>query len=163
MEINYSEKQEKIYTAYSVKPDQELRHILQNPNEYNDDVIAIVFDILKERGYSKEVMLDNIKQAKEEELLYTFAAESLFKREMDQEETVRLLVEKGVGQGKAEHIVNDILVYTKKENEKSGNRDMLYGAIWLIGGVLATAADFGFIFWGAIVFGAIQFIRGASA
>jgi hypothetical protein len=80
---------------------------------------------------------------------------------MDQEETVRLLVEKGVGQGKAENIVNNILIYTKKENEKSGNRDMLYGAIWLIGGVLATAADFGFIFWGAIVFGGFQFIRGA--
>lgn len=38
---------------------------------------------------------------------------------------------------------------------------MIYGALWCIGGIIATVADIGFIFWGAIVFGAVQFIKGA--
>lgn len=37
---------------------------------------------------------------------------------------------------------------------------MLFGALWCIGGIVATATDIGLIFWGAIVFGAIQFIKG---
>lgn len=160
MKPNYSEKQERIYKTYSVKPNQELHLILQNSNDYNNEVIDIVFDVLQERGYSKEEILGNIKRAKEEEYIYTLAYESLLKKEMGQEETIKLLEENGVDRARAEQIVNEILLYSKKENEKSGNRDMLYGAIWLIGGIIATVADFGFIFWGAIVFGGIQFFRG---
>jgi hypothetical protein len=39
-------------------------------------------------------------------------------------------------------------------------KDMLYGALWCVGGTVLTMADVGFIFWGAIVFGGIQFFRG---
>jgi hypothetical protein len=46
--------------------------------------------------------------------------------------------------------------------KEGANKDMLYGALWCFGGIIATVADFGFIFWGAIVFGAIQFIKGAT-
>ena len=48
------------------------------------------------------------------------------------------------------------------EKDKA-NKDMLYGALWCIGGTVLTIADIGFIFWGAIVFGAVQFVRGAIA
>ena len=44
--------------------------------------------------------------------------------------------------------------------EERAKKNRLYGAIWCIGGVLATLADVGYIFWGAIVFGGIQFFRG---
>lgn len=43
--------------------------------------------------------------------------------------------------------------------EKAG-KDMLYGALWFFGGLVATMADIGAIFWGAMVFGGIQFIGG---
>lgn len=39
---------------------------------------------------------------------------------------------------------------------------MIYGALWCVGGIMATLANFGFIFWGAIVFGAIQFFMGVA-
>lgn len=39
-------------------------------------------------------------------------------------------------------------------------KDMLYGALWCIGGLVLTLAHIGFIFWGAILFGGIQFFRG---
>ncbi|MES2141232.1 MAG: hypothetical protein V4511_16105 [Bacteroidota bacterium] len=56
-------------------------------------------------------------------------------------------------------------VNTQFEEEKiitkeKAKRDMLFGALWCIGGIIATAAHIGFIFWGAIIFGGIQFFRG---
>jgi hypothetical protein len=37
---------------------------------------------------------------------------------------------------------------------------MLYGGLWFIGGLIATVADFGYFFWGAIIFGGYQFLKG---
>jgi hypothetical protein len=48
-------------------------------------------------------------------------------------------------------------ISAKKEQAE---KDMLYGALWCVGGIIATAAHIGFIFWGAILFGGIQFFRG---
>lgn len=47
------------------------------------------------------------------------------------------------------------------DDKNEGASDMLWGAIWCVGGIVATAADIGYIFWGAIVFVGIQFIQGA--
>jgi hypothetical protein len=44
-------------------------------------------------------------------------------------------------------------------NERA-KKDMLYGALWCVGGLVATAAEIGYIFWGAIVFGGVQCIKG---
>lgn len=44
----------------------------------------------------------------------------------------------------------------------SANKDMLYGALWCIGGTIGTLAEIGYIFWGAIIFGAFQFFRGLN-
>jgi hypothetical protein len=48
----------------------------------------------------------------------------------------------------------------ESEKKKQANKDMLYGALWCVGGILATMSDVGAIFWGAIVFGGIQFFKG---
>lgn len=45
---------------------------------------------------------------------------------------------------------------------EKAQKDMLYGALWCVGGLVLTMAHIGFIFWGAIVFGAIQFFRGIA-
>lgn len=47
-------------------------------------------------------------------------------------------------------------------NNSRANKDMLWGAVWCIGGIIGTVADTGYIFWGAIVFGGIQFFVGLS-
>jgi len=39
-------------------------------------------------------------------------------------------------------------------------RHMLYGVLWVVGGVIATMVIEGWFFWGAVVFGAIDFFRG---
>lgn len=39
-------------------------------------------------------------------------------------------------------------------------KDMIFGFLWFTGGSYLTAQDTGFIFWGAIVYGALQFLKG---
>lgn len=48
----------------------------------------------------------------------------------------------------------------REARKEEANKDMLYGALWCVGGIAATVADFGYVFWGAIVFGGIQFFKG---
>ena len=48
-------------------------------------------------------------------------------------------------------------------NSSDGSSEILWGAVWCIGGIVATVADFGYVFWGAIVFGGIQLVQGLMA
>jgi hypothetical protein len=53
---------------------------------------------------------------------------------------------------------------------EAGNKNMFFGALWFLGGLIVTVLTFTaaqgggryVIAWGAVVFGAIQFIRGFS-
>lgn len=49
---------------------------------------------------------------------------------------------------------------TRAAIKERAQKDILYGALWCIGGTVATLADVGYIFWGAIVFGGIQCVKG---
>ena len=46
--------------------------------------------------------------------------------------------------------------------KEQADKDVLYGTLWCAGGIIATVADIGFIFWGAIVFGGYQLIKGLA-
>jgi|OM-RGC.v1.036971132 hypothetical protein len=39
---------------------------------------------------------------------------------------------------------------------------MIIGALFCVGGILGTLSDSGYIFWGAIVFGGFQFLKGSG-
>jgi hypothetical protein len=71
------------------------------------------------------------------------------------------LIEKGLSEAGAVTIVSDLENQIKAAKKDQANKDMLYGALWCIGGTIATIAEIGFVFWGAILFGGIQFIKGA--
>ena len=47
-------------------------------------------------------------------------------------------------------------------DSSGANKDMIWGALWCVGGIVATVADIGYIFYGAIIFGAIQFFKGLA-
>lgn len=63
---------------------------------------------------------------------------------------------------------DNTVVMRKKSNREVAGKNMLFGAIWCIGGTLVTALTYQaasagghyIIAWGAIVFGAFQFLRG---
>lgn len=92
--------------------------------------------------------------------LYNYAANLLVHQNKSAYETTALLIEKGLSTENAEFIVDTIEGQIKEAKNDNAKKDMLYGALWCIGGTALTLANVGFIFWGAILFGGIQFFRG---
>lgn len=94
--------------------------------------------------------------------IYNTAAHMLFEQNKSSNETKQALIEMGLDEQSAATVVFNLTEEVYKQTKAKANKDMLYGALWCVGGIVATVADIGFIFWGAIVFGAIQFIQGAA-
>ncbi len=96
-------------------------------------------------------------------LIYDHAAKLLFVQGKSPKGAVMALIEMGVEQQKAATIVDELSQQMKSEKKDAGKKDMIYGALWCIGGTVLTFMNIGFIFWGAIVFGGYQFIKGLIA
>ncbi len=47
-------------------------------------------------------------------------------------------------------------MYEDEITSQNGAKDMIWGALWFTGGLVATIADFGYIFYGAIIYGAVK-------
>ncbi len=94
--------------------------------------------------------------------LYEYTAQLLIDQKKSKKEVEQILVDKGIDVESARVLIQTISEQIRNAKKESANKDMLYGALWCIGGTVATLADIGFIFWGAIVFGAIQFFKGVA-
>lgn len=92
--------------------------------------------------------------------LYSYAANLLVNENKSAYETKNALVEKGLSSENAAFVVESLESQIEEAKYEKARKDMLYGALWCIGGTALTLANVGFIFWGAILFGGIQFFRG---
>jgi hypothetical protein len=92
--------------------------------------------------------------------IYEYAANLMVNEKKSALETQNALLEQGLDEETASIVVSNLEQEIEKAKKERANKDMLYGALWCVGGFIATAADTGYIFWGAIVFGAIQFFKG---
>ena len=92
---------------------------------------------------------------------YNLAANMLVNEKKTTKDVQLALVGKGLSESAAFTIVKNLETEIKNAKKEAGKKDMLYGALWCIGGTVATVANIGFIFWGAILFGGIQFVKGA--
>ncbi|WP_430814381.1 hypothetical protein [Carboxylicivirga sp. RSCT41] len=92
--------------------------------------------------------------------IYNFAANLMVNEKKNASETRAALVEQGLSEDVAGTVVKNLQSQISDAKKKRANKDILWGAIWCVGGIVATAAEIGYIFWGAIVFGGIQLIRG---
>lgn len=92
--------------------------------------------------------------------IYEHAANLMFNENKSATETKQALVAQGLDENIAVVVITNLEQQMKEAKKKKAEKDMLYGALWCIGGTVATVADFGYVFWGAIVFGGIQFIMG---
>lgn len=72
------------------------------------------------------------------------------------------LLERGVDEQTADSVIAEVEVLIRTARKKKSQKNMLYGALWCIGGIALTVAHVGLIFWGAIIFGGLQFFRGFS-
>ena len=91
--------------------------------------------------------------------LYDYAAGLMFVEKKSMRETRKQLIDEGLDAELANMIVNRL----SEEKQRAANNDMIWGAVWCVGGIVATLANLGYIFWGAIIFGAIQFFKGVAA
>jgi hypothetical protein len=93
--------------------------------------------------------------------IYDYAANLLVKEDKSPSEVKKALMEQGIEEESASVIVDNLETQINKAKKEQANKDMLYGALWCVGGVVMTVADVGYIFWGAILFGGYQFLKGA--
>lgn len=94
--------------------------------------------------------------------IYEYCANLMVNEGKSAAEVRTILVNEGMDDANARVLVETLEAQIKEARRSRGQKDMLFGALWCIGGIIATTADIGFIFWGAIVFGAFQFIRGVT-
>ncbi len=103
--------------------------------------------------------------------MYDYAVKLLVKEKKTEQEVIDSLINQGIDSESAIAVVQNLQAQIREVKNKQANKDMLYGALWCIGGTVVTfvsmaAAEGGgtyYMFWGAIIFGAVQFIRGAAA
>ena len=100
--------------------------------------------------------------------IYGFTADMLYNQKKSVEETKAALIENGLRAEDADVVIANLQNQYKQEKREAGNKNMLYGALWSVGGLLVTiltysaASDGGtyVVAWGAVIFGAIQFFKG---
>lgn len=110
------------------------------------------------------------EQEKYVQQIYNYAADLLIKQKQSRETVIQVLVSRGIDQGTASTIVDNIEKQKKVAVSERARKDMLYGALWCVGGIIVTAATYSaasgggryVIAWGAIIFGAIQFFKGVA-
>jgi hypothetical protein len=102
------------------------------------------------------------------EAIYNYAAEQM-RNGVAGPQIEKSLVEQGLDAEAAGIVVRNLTEARAKALKEAGQKHMLYGALWCIGGIVVTAATYAaasgggtyVVAWGAIIFGGIQFIRGA--
>lgn len=92
--------------------------------------------------------------------LYQHALVLLIKEEQAARTVVKRLMKLGADEKKAKQIVEAAEAEVVAARKKAATKDIIWGAVWCVGGTVATLANIGYIFWGAIVFGGIQLVKG---
>ncbi len=102
------------------------------------------------------------------EQVYRYAAQQL-NAGVAPSQVIQELVAGGLTKEDAAAVVRQMRQAQSKEKQEAGRKNMLYGALWCIGGLAVTffsyqSATTGggkyVIAWGAVIFGAIQFFQG---
>jgi len=75
-------------------------------------------------------------------------------------QAIKILRKEGHSEKSAKQLVIDASRQKGVSNGRGGARDIVFGALWCIGGLIATLFNDYLIFSGAILFGAFQLIRG---
>jgi len=96
-----------------------------------------------------------------------FAAEQLFTHKKKPVEVVELLKQRGVAEDESGAIVRNLVASTRGNADEGvdgdGAKDIIWGLVWLVGGLVGTFSGIGYVFYGAIIYGAIKLIGGLAS
>jgi hypothetical protein len=118
----------------------------------------------------EEIVRTYDQEPSEEEMVeavYMFAAEQM-QSGASETQIKAMLIHKGLDPESAGIVVSNLTRMRSEAGRAAGRKNMLHGSLWFIGGTIVTlvtyiAASGGgtyVIAWGAVIFGAIQFLRG---
>ena len=109
------------------------------------------------------------KQTQEDmvQAVYQYTAQLMIDGAKDQA-IINNLIEQGLDAESAKVVVSNLAEARKQQKQKQGNKNMGFGALWCIGGLVVTAVTYSaasngghyVVAWGAVVFGTIQFLQG---
>lgn len=102
--------------------------------------------------------------------LYVYVANRIVKDNRAGYQVKTELMEKGMPEEAVNKIVDHVEQQIYQARRDRASKDMLYGALWCIGGTVVTVATYSaasgggryVVAWGAIIFGAIQFFKGLA-
>jgi hypothetical protein len=80
------------------------------------------------------------------------------------------LISRGLGEPSADLVTNKVFELRARARREAGGSAMLQGALWCVGGLVVTGITFAMasgggiyvVAYGAIIFGAIQFLKGLA-
>ena len=94
--------------------------------------------------------------------LHDAALHYLKSKEKTEEEVISWLISQGVSVEKSKVVVIKLQQQILR-HKKAEKRNTIFGGLLIFGiGVLFTVLQTGYIWWGAIIFGGIQFLRGTN-
>ena len=127
---------------FNDKPIEEIIDFCNQPKNYPEEFIELAKQELIERNVDFDFEEPQPLEFMEQTNCYVSIQKNPF------EETL------------SDYEKTEVEAVVKQNSREQAGKNMLYGALWCIGGTIATLADIGYIFWGAIVFGGIQFFIG---
>ena len=100
--------------------------------------------------------------------IYEYAADLMFEQEISPSETKRILIEQGLEPEDADIVISNLQTQMRQANRSVAKKNMIYGALWCLGGLLVTVITYSaaseggtyIVTGGAIFWGAIQFLKG---
>lgn len=95
--------------------------------------------------------------------VYGQAGRLLFEEGHSESQAQQALIEAGVSPEMAKGAVNQLAEQFKAAQREKGLKDMGWGALWLLGGLILTFSDTGYIWYGAIGWGVYKLIDGLIA
>ena len=111
-----------------------------------------------------------INETEQQELIdYIYGVAAGYMREGIPDEAItKKLENEGLDTESAQAVVQNLANMRKQEIKQRANKNMGFGALWLIGGAIVTAATYSassgggtyIVTYGAIIVGAIQFLQG---
>ena len=107
--------------------------------------------------------MDSSDEKSQQEIMnqiYAYAADLMINEKKSAYETKKILVNQGLNEQIASIVIKNLQEQISEAKKKRATKDIIYGGLWCAGGTIATVADFGYIFWGAILFGGIQLVKG---
>lgn len=111
---------------------------------------------------------DNNQEEDVVQQIYNYAISLIVNEKKTYNETIAILISTGLDGETANIVVSNIQRRIMEEREEIANKNMLYGALWCIGGIIVTGITYAIasegggylITWGAVVFGGWQFLKG---